>query len=84
MSAKTKDDIQASENVIVQRWLNVRKDAGYDKKIIKVLPAGTELVIDKKKTVDGEKWGHCSDGWVCLTYCEKLNKINAYSNIKHP
>lgn len=61
------------EKVVVRQLLNLRRSAGYDKTILKALPAGTELTIDKTKTVANEKWGHSSDGWVCLTYCKKVN-----------
>lgn len=52
--------------------LNIRKDAGVDKEIIKAVPKGTNLTVWGIKTLNSEKWGKCSEGFFNLNYTKKI------------
>ena len=70
---KTIEDIPAASviataTVTYNGYLNVRKDAGTDGKIVGALAKNDKVNLYEIKTVNGHRWGRYDGGWICLTY----------------
>ena len=70
---KTIEDIPAASviataTVTYNGYLNVRKDAGTDSKIVGALAKNDKVQLYEIKTVNGHRWGRYDAGWICLTY----------------
>ena len=70
---KTIEDIPtasviATATVTYNGYLNVRKDAGTDGKIVGALAKNDKVELYEIKTVNGHRWGRYDGGWICLTY----------------
>lgn len=70
---KTIEDIPAANviataTVTYNGYLNVRKDAGTDAKIVGALSRNDTVKLYEIKTVNGHRWGRYDGGWICLTY----------------
>ena len=50
--------------------LNVRSGVGTGYEIVTQVHSGEQLKITETAALDGEYWGYCGKGWVCLTYTD--------------
>ena len=50
--------------------LNIRSGAGTDYDIVSQVHSGDQLKILRTAAVEGELWGQCDQGWICLTYTD--------------
>ena len=50
--------------------LNIRSGAGTGHDIVGQTHAGDQLKITQTSAVEGEMWGKCEQGWICLTYTD--------------
>lgn len=62
------EGVIATAVVSCSSYVNVRKGAGVDKKLVSTLANGTKVDLYEITTVKGHKWGRVSNGWFCLDY----------------
>lgn len=62
------ESVIATATVTYNGYLNVRKDAGTDSKIVGALAKDDRVQLYEIKTVNGHRWGRYDGGWICLTY----------------
>ena len=70
-----KDDTTATPDVdvtvtVTTDNLNIRSGAGTGNEIVAQAHAGDQLKITRTAAADGELWGRCEQGWICLTYTD--------------
>ena len=84
-SVKDNDNAGASTNngavigtatVTVNGYLNLRNEPGTDGKIVGALAKNDTVELYEIKTVNGQQWGRCKSGWLCLTYTRVLLREN--------
>ena len=89
--AHWQEDDSAGEAIVPVRVtvtadaLNVRAGAGTGYSIVAQVTTGSQLNITAVKTVNGNLWGFCSQGWVALEYTNYdliINSGDASSGIK--
>ena len=50
--------------------LNIRSGAGTGYDVVSQVHSGDQLKILRTAAVEGELWGQCDQGWICLTYTD--------------
>lgn len=58
--------------IVTANALNIRKDAGTDKPILKTVQKGTRLKVWGIKTINTQKWGKSTEGFFNLAYTKKV------------
>ena len=75
------------EGKITADVLNVRSGSGTSYKIIGYLSKGTIVKVTEVRTINNEKWGKTSNGWISMAYFKEISSsdsdVNAvYGTIK--